>query len=542
MRKKLVLINPINPSELSKIKIVPTQLLILASYIKKNLDLDVDILDLSFKFEFHSVDKTISRYLDKFNDYDYFGIACFSSFFYMTSLFLAKKIREILPNAYIFVGGYHPTIRPNDFVFPNSPFNYIFSGEAEKELCKLIKKLNVKSFRLKAPLIIYCEPLNIEDFINTDWSYTESLDYVKNPTPSDRVMIPVFLSRGCPFTCNFCQDPKNKLTKASRSWRRMPINKALNELVNIYNQFHNRDNLIYEVWIWDPLFGTPKYRIELYKKLLRYAPDQYYWAELRVDTFKPDEEIPFLKQLKFSLTFGLESGSPKILKICMNKTPKPYKYLEKMKVISKKLDENEIYHTINILYGHPGETYQTINETNDYLVKLFKNKHFILPNYSIYEHYPGTEIYSNMSKYENLYGTQFLLKKWWNTKKNPKMASRLIKPSNELDCIDVHYKTQENVLNIAKIVLKNKIGRRSDMPLTYHKIREYLINGIMTWKMVPKFFINLIRDNIFVLLANNYSKEMYNFMKNKIDKLLAEDFPQKFKTIEFLKTNFPEFL
>ncbi|GAI37547.1 unnamed protein product [marine sediment metagenome] len=122
------------------------------------------------------------------------------------------------------------------------------------------------------------------------------------------------------------------------------------------------------------------------------------------------------------------------------------------------------------------------------------------------------------------------------------MASRLIKPSNELDCIDVHYKTQENVLNIAKIVLKNKIGRRSDMPLTYHKIREYLINGIMTWKMVPKFFINLIRDNIFVLLANNYSKEMYNFMKNKIDKLLAEDFPQKFKTIEFLKTNFPEFL
>ncbi|GAI67934.1 unnamed protein product, partial [marine sediment metagenome] len=58
------------------------------------------------------------------------------------------------------------------------------------------------------------------------------------------------------------------------------------------------------------------------------------------------------------------------------------KYLEKMKVISKKLDENEIYHTINILYGHPGETYKTINETNDYLVKLFKNKHFILPNYS----------------------------------------------------------------------------------------------------------------------------------------------------------------
>ncbi|GAI53229.1 unnamed protein product [marine sediment metagenome] len=68
MRKKLVLINPINPSELSKIKIVPTQLLILASYIKKNVDLDVDILDLSFKFELHSVDKTISRYLDKFND------------------------------------------------------------------------------------------------------------------------------------------------------------------------------------------------------------------------------------------------------------------------------------------------------------------------------------------------------------------------------------------------------------------------------------------------------------------------------------------
>ncbi|GAI37551.1 unnamed protein product, partial [marine sediment metagenome] len=52
---------------------------------------------------------------------------------------------------------------------------------------------------------------------------------------------------------------------------------------------------------------------------------------------------------------------------------------------------------------------------------------FILPNYSIYEHYPGTEIYSNMSKYENLYGTQFLLKKMVEHKEKSKDGFKINK-------------------------------------------------------------------------------------------------------------------
>lgn len=537
----MVLINPMDcyTPEFTMPNTIPTQLLILATYLKKNNNIDIEILDLSHKYKLKNRDVMISKYLDQYHNWPFFGITCFTSNYYLDTIFLAKKIREINPDALIFVGGYHPTIRPNDFIFPNSPFDFIFSGEAEIEINKLMEKLRKSNFKKpNEPTIIYCSPLDKKDFINVDWSYVESFNFIKNPQLNNLVMFPVFLSRGCPFLCRFCQDSENELTLCYRKWRRMPIIKALKELKNIGRKFLKKDELNYEIMIFDPLFGTPTYRVKLYKKLLKYAPNQNYWAELRVDTFKPEKEIPDLKQLKFSLSFGFESGSAEMLRI-MNKTQIPDKYLENMKNIANKLDENEIYYVLNLLFGHPGETYKTFQETYNFLKDLVRNKQFIIPSYSKYMLYTGTEIYSKMSKYENLYGTEFLIKKWWVKKINQMRASKLVNPSKELDCIDMHYKIQEIALDLSKS-LRKRLGKRSDMFLIYSKFKQHFLEDMIIWKNAPQLFINFIRDNVQILLDKGHSNEMHNFIKNNVNRLLTKDTPLKFT--EFIHKKFPEFL
>lgn len=538
----MVLINPMDcyTPEFTMPNTIPTQLLILATYLKSNSNFDIGVLDLSHKFELKNREKTIQKYLDQYRDWPFFGITCFTSNYFLDTIFLAKKIKEINPSAFIFVGGYHPTMKPNDFIFPNSPFDYIFSGEAELEFIKLIKNISKNNLKKpKKPQIIDCDPLDKKNFINVDWSYAESFDFIKNPQPNNLVMFPVFLSRGCPFECRFCCDPSNPRMIGYRKWRKMPVDMGLKELVNINNRFENRNNLFYEIMICDPLFGTPQYRIELYEKLLKYAPNQNYWAELRVDTFKPDIEIPYLKKLKFHLSFGFESGSKEMLKI-MNKTPAPEGFLDKMENIATQLDDNQIYCVLNILIGHPGETYKTLKETHDFLTKLMKHKSFIIPSFSMYMLYPGSEIYSHMNKYEKKYGTGFLLKEWWKYEINQMRISKLVNPSSELSCIDVYYEMQKIILDVLRLLPQKKIGRRSDMPYIRRKYRKHIMMDKLSWPNIPQLFINFIRNNIHVLLEVNYSKEMYYFIRNNMHFFLSENPPQKF--IDFIKKNFPNFL
>jgi len=504
MDEKLVLINPMDcyTPQFTMRNTVPTILLILATYIKKYNNIDVEILDLAHKFSLDKRDEMLSKYLEKYRNYKFFGISCVTSNFYHDCLYIASKIREINSNAFIFIGGRHPTIKPKDFIFPKSPFDYIFSGEAEIELSKVIDNLNNKKNEYKKPKIIYCAPIQIKDFINTNWNYAESLDFINNPKADNYIRFPVYLSRGCPFTCKFCSDPKNKLTLCYKSWRKFPLENALQELTSIYDLFHKRNNLKYEISISDPLFGTPHYRIKLYSDLIKHTPDQYYNAEIRVDTFKPDEEIPYLKQLKFSLSFGLESGSVKMLKI-MDKTPEPEKFLEKMKHIATLLDENQIYFIPNILIGHPGENYKTLKETSRYLEEMAKNKRFCMPQFIKYMLHPSSEIYRNMENYEKNFGTKFFVKEWWMAKINQIKLSQLVNPSKELHIIDLYYEMQKIVLKIYKIMTVNKIGQRSDMRDIRQNFYQNIIEQITFWKRAPEEFKKYLRDNFPKFLSDN---------------------------------------
>jgi radical SAM superfamily enzyme YgiQ (UPF0313 family) len=56
-------------------------------------------------------------------------------------LHLASCIKKIDGQIKIIIGGVHPTLKPDDFFFRDSPFDFITIGEAEITLYELIKAL-----------------------------------------------------------------------------------------------------------------------------------------------------------------------------------------------------------------------------------------------------------------------------------------------------------------------------------------------------------------------------------------------------------------
>ncbi len=142
------------------------------------------------------------------------GISCgFTSDVY-TTLQTARRVREVLPRAAIFVGGHHASLVPGDFLFPGSPVEAVVIGEGESIGLDLVDALDRRDDPGRVP--------GVMTLVNRDKSfqpraYADDLDAF--PLPDRRLSLRyrklyhqgfavpsacVETSRGCPFDCNFC--------------------------------------------------------------------------------------------------------------------------------------------------------------------------------------------------------------------------------------------------------------------------------------------------------------------------------------------------
>ncbi|MHA1256604.1 MAG: cobalamin-dependent protein, partial [Promethearchaeota archaeon] len=87
-------------------------------------------------------------------------ISATTSHHFLSSKLIATYFQKRFPENVIVVGGVHASVRPNDFIYLNSPFDYIVIGEGELSLYNLIKE-NVG--KQKTPKIIRNNPVPILD-------------------------------------------------------------------------------------------------------------------------------------------------------------------------------------------------------------------------------------------------------------------------------------------------------------------------------------------------------------------------------------------
>lgn len=197
----------------------------------------------------------------------------------------------------------------------------------------------------------------------------------------NRIATSMVTSRGCPFSCAFCSKNESKL-------RMRPAWHVIEEI-----------RYLKDVWkfqaivFMDDLFTAEKQRAQSIAEELK-RQDMTWRCMVRADLVVKHGK-DFAKYLYdcglISVGMGIESGSDKILSI-INKAETS----STMKKAIKMLKEVGVKVKGFIILGLPGESMQTIEETDNFLKEVKLDDVDI----KIFQPFPGSPIWKNKSKYD----------------------------------------------------------------------------------------------------------------------------------------------
>ncbi len=354
----------------------------LHSIIKKN---GYDILTQNFnnEFEYHALEK-ITKTLEETSP-DYLLIQVFTmtraSTYRLISV--AKKIQ---PNIKIILGGVHATIMFEQ-ILDHFPVDFIVCGEGEITIIELLEALDENASISDIPGIAYLKDGKVHKTNNR--ALIEDLDSIPFPehslfiTPKTTLAC-MLTSRGCPFKCSFCC----LHTISKRIYRKRSVDNIIKEIEYITQNFKN----IKVIQIADDTFTLDIKRAkEICREIIRKKIKMEFWCSAR---FKPMDKEMFelMAEAGFSsIGFGLETGSPKLLKSI-------HKNISQSDIIKtfETLKTVPINVTTFLMVGFPGEDAVTIKETIAFVKKLIEIKPYKLTRAVVLWVYPNTEVYDEM--------------------------------------------------------------------------------------------------------------------------------------------------
>lgn len=347
-------------------------LLYVASYLKRNAPpVDTVYVDLS-------VD-SISVLLSYLRTCKVFCFSTFTANYYLTKEIVGRLREKAAKDTLFIAGGHHASALPDEV---SIDFDYVIVGEGEIAMTRLYLDLLQQKLPLKR--IIYGECIkNLDDAGWIDYSMVKMDCYTRRV--NGRKSISILTSRGCPYSCNFCN---SYLMKSYKSVRFRSAKDVTDEILYLNTVFG-----INSFRIQDDIFSINKARLkELAERLGSFRFTFRCFA--RIDNID-EETIGYFKKIGvFHLSFGIESGSQKILDL-MNKGITVNQIREGMKLVKKHGFKRRVY----LIVGYPGETEETIDET----IKLIRD---IQPDdISIYPliPYPGTPLFHHPEQFNITY-------------------------------------------------------------------------------------------------------------------------------------------
>jgi hypothetical protein len=379
-----------------------THLLYVYSCLKEHFD--VSVLDLEAEigrpadesqreaFKRASMQRILSF------DADIVGISCWSSLNYLASRYFAERIREARPGARIVVGGYHPTFVEEDFRYPGSPFDVIVRGGAENAAAAL---------GLGPPAKEGPNPLQ-PDFRSYPYAVTGQ-------------NVGLFLSTGCPFGCTYCMEYR-------RRWHSVSVPEALEIVREVEEALRPRG-----VMILDACFGLDgQWRREFLSELAGRPHRCGFWIQTRTDLID-DEDLPLLARLNVKIDLGVDSLSRTMLAI-MRKTKNADAYLERFLDLSDKCSRHGIEHEAYLMFNHPGESEQTLEEheafVRDRLVPALRGGMLSIRS-GTFSLFPGSFVHTHLDAFKERYGTSVECEAWWREERDQMALSRSIVPSRD---------------------------------------------------------------------------------------------------------------
>ena len=385
---KILLVNP--PWKLS-IKSVysktgaiypPLGLAYIAAYLKKSLNIDVDILDargLGLSFDDYHEEIKNGRY-------SLVGIISYTptSEDAFTAARIAKKVDS---QTTVVLGGPHATII-TESVLANPYVDIVVKGEGEETFKEIVNALvnktplhDIAGISFKENGIIHNNPHRdvIADINQIPFPAREKLPMgIYRPASGAYKRLPVtsiITSRGCPFSCNFC-------SKAvfGNSVRVASPESVIEEVESLIADYR-----IKELYFCDDIFTLKRKRtVEICELMISHNLDLTWSCSTRVNLVDPE----LLKLMKragcISIGYGVESGDERILSLINKRVS-----LSRVRDAIRWTRDVGIESRTSYIFGFPGENLSTMKRTLDFAKAL--NSDFVIFNLAI--PLPGTDIY-----------------------------------------------------------------------------------------------------------------------------------------------------
>jgi len=298
---------------------------------------------------------------------------------------IADKIRQMgIP---VIMGGPHVTFLAEEAL---DHADYVVRGEGEKPLMAFIDAWEKGSDYCSVPSLSFKK--NGNTVHNPLEPFLDDLDQIPFPDFSQlrrtdggiagHRIIPMQISRGCPYNCSFC----SVTGMFGRKYRFRSVQNVIKELRK-YNEAKNF------IFFYDDNFAADRKQTKELLKAMIQEKFKFKWStQVRADVAKDEEIVRLMKKAGcHTLYIGFESVNPNSLKE-MKKKQTVKEMIQAIKIIRR--------HRIHIhgmfVYGFDQDDWKTVKKT----VKFSIRTRLSSTQFLILTPLPGSEFYKRM-KAEN---------------------------------------------------------------------------------------------------------------------------------------------
>ena len=361
---KVTLISPPSPFLIDQKAFPPLGLLYVAGFLEHN-EIDINVADLANK------ETELENALEPYMDADIYGITSTSPQ-YPQALKILKVLRRRNPKARVVIGGAYPSSLPDKCI--QDGFDFVVAGEGEEAMLKLIKNIKKK----QTPGIVQATYIQDMDTIPFPArhlvdisSFAYNIDDGKGTT--------LITSRGCPYVCSFC---------SKEVWQRGTRFHGTDYVIAELEYIINRYNFKHFLFLDDTITIRKKRLLELCKRM---ETLNIKWRCYARTTTTKEMLIAMKKAGCVEIGVGVESGSQKILDIVDKKET-----VEQNSAFVELCKQVGITANVFIMIGLPGENYETVEETRQWMERVRPDKF----GFNIFMPYAGTPVYKNPDRYD----------------------------------------------------------------------------------------------------------------------------------------------
>lgn len=312
----------------------------------------------------------------------------------MASSRLASRLKQAMPNIPIILGGAHASNLPRETLETFPQFDIGVIGEGEITLCELLTELAkgqglpteirgtiVRNSdgkpRMNAPRP-YITDLDQLPF--PAWHLLDGFPHAFRPTPDRYRRWPtasLILSRGCPYTCRFCD--QTVFQHKRRAYSPSYLIRMLTELKVKYG--------VREISILDSIFAVNKKQtMEFCDQLIKSGLDLSWMCH----TVTNAADLELFKAMRragcWQIAFGIESGDQTILD-AMDKRQTPDQIARAVRLAK----EAGMVVKGFFIFGFPGETEQTMENT----IRFATGLPIDIMHAFLFTPYPGSAVHDD---------------------------------------------------------------------------------------------------------------------------------------------------